>query len=132
MRLKSGKCDMGTVGATTGLFDSLGHPLYVGDIVAVWTTNKENGYNDSPEYVVQSPVLNEGKPFIMGLMKAIMVREYYCDGEMVEKEDAEDILDTYKDMDTGTEWVIHKIKDNLNVVPGETWDGVKATYVVEK
>lgn len=35
--LKSGDVCMGTCGDTTGLYDSDGNSLHVGDLVAVWT-----------------------------------------------------------------------------------------------
>lgn len=35
--LKSGNVFMGTCGDTTGLYDSDGNSLHVGDLVAVWT-----------------------------------------------------------------------------------------------
>ena len=128
MRLKSGKVDMGVVGTETDLYDSYGIPLCVGDLVQARRSSATTDLwiDDGPTYVVQSPIMNNGKPFIMGFLNAKRQREFYRDGDPVTADDAEDIYDTYYDPEIGDTWVIYRVKSYLNVVPGERWSNVRA------
>lgn len=127
--LKSGNVFMGTCGDTTGLYDSDGNSLHVGDLVAVWTQDVKNrGWNDEPAYVVKE---QGGDPFIMGLKTAHLVREYILDGDVSDEEHYDTVLDTYRcDADLtcqskDTTWSVIRIKTFNQTADEEFWGGVR-------
>ena len=127
--LKSGNVFMGTCGDTTGLYDSDGNSLHVGDLVAVWTQDVKNrGWNDEPAYVVKE---QGGKPFIMGLKATHLVREYILDGDVSNEEHYDTVLDTYRcntDLtcqSKDTTWIVIRIKTFDQAADEEIWGGVR-------
>lgn len=126
--LKSGDVFMGTCGDPTGLYDSDGNSLHVGDLVTVWTQDvKDRGWNDEPTYVVKE---QGGEPFIMGLKAAHLVREYILDGDVSDEEHYDTILDTYHcDADPAhqsndTTWNVIRAKTFDQTADEEIWGGV--------
>lgn len=127
--LKSGDVCMGTCGDPTGLYDSDGNSLHVGDLVAAWTQDvKDRGWNDVSAYVVKE---QGGEPFIMGLKDVPLVREYILDGDVSNKEHYDTVLDAYRcsadltRQSNDTTWNVIRIKTFDQVADEETWGGVR-------
>lgn len=125
--LRSGNVYLGTCGDPTDLYDSNGNNLYVGDLVAVWTQDVEDrGWNDEPTFVVQE---KGGKPYIMGLKNAKLVRKYLLDGTPSDKQHCDSILDVYqyggnpKSSSKIPVWNVIRIKTYDKTAIGEIWDG---------
>ena len=129
--LKSGTVLMGTCGDSTDLYDSVGNHLRVGDLVAIWTQDVEDrGWHDEPAFVVKE---QDGKPFIMGLKTAHLVREYILDGDVSDEENYDMVLDTYRCYDNTDKacqgenitWNVTRVKTFDRTADEETWSGVR-------
>lgn len=126
--LYSGKVHMGTCGEPTGLYDSFGNELMVGDLVSIYEKEYVREINVvDPEYVV-CPNGNgeDGTPFVMGLKSCKRNTHYFNDGEEVTREDGYEFAeDTYDSMEhPGYKWLVRKVKDWSRTVDGEAWGGV--------
>ena len=127
--LKSGNVFMGICGDQTGLYDSDGNSLHVGDLVAVWPQDvKTRGWDNEPAYVVKE---QNGEPYIMGMKAAHLVREYILDGDVSDEEHYDTVLDTYRyDTDPAPQlkditWNVIRAKTFDQTADEETWGGVR-------
>lgn len=136
--LRSGTVYMGTCGKPSGLTDSFGCELTVGDLVDVYSeTVDKKGFGRNaagPEYVVMPD--GEGA-YIMGLKNSLCrVTKYYLDGEEAD-ESCYDYIETYfvnnnyPNSVPGYRWLIKKIKSYQTTVHGECWGSGNVTTYLE-
>lgn len=131
--LRSGMVLMGLCGKPTGLFDSYGHELFIGDIVDVYSADPAPKGREieavGPEFIVESEF--EGGPFIMGLAGSMRAEtKYYLDGDE-SSEDAYDYAESYYISGPGYRWLIKKIKGFEDTVRGECWGSGNVTVHIE-
>jgi len=136
--LKSGKVYMGTCGEPTGLTDSFGEPLFIGDLVDVYSEMplRCGSCRDTygPEYIVTD---ENGKVFIMGLKNSLCKKtEYYLDGEETDGTEYDYsqtyyVDNVYPETDPGYKWVVKKIKGYQDTVDGECWGSGNVTTHLE-
>lgn len=131
----------GTCGKETNLFDSTSdEPLYVGDIVLVFTANDPNsGFFTEPTFVVWDEEYDH--PFIMGLGRNSKIRRllindgdiiaeesFFLDSsrreESLKREGYDTVYDSLISSNPDNEWYIKKIKSWEKVVIDECWSGV--------
>ena len=136
--LRSGTVYMGTCGDPSGLTDSFGCDLYVGDLVDVYseTAVKKGFERDAagPEYIVRP----DGEDaFIMGLKSTLCWKtEYYLDGREAD-ESCYDYMETYfvynryPEYDPGYRWLVKKVKSYKDTVHGERWGSGNVTTYLE-
>lgn len=136
--LRSGTVYMGTCGEPSGLTDSFGRDLYIGDLVDVYneTAIKKGFERDAagPEYIVRPDGENA---FIMGLKSSLCrVTKYYLDGEEAD-ESCYDYVETYfvdngyPESDPGYRWLVKKLKSYKDTVHGECWGSGNVTTYLE-
>lgn len=136
--LRSGTVYMGTCGEPSGMTDSFGYNLYVGDLVDVYseTAIKKGFERDAagPEYIVMPD--GEGA-FIMGLKITLCrITKYYLNGEEADGS-CHDYVETYfvdngyPESALGYRWLVRKIKSYKDTVHGERWGSGNVTTYLE-
>ena len=117
--IKSGNCFMGECGAETGCEDVNGKPLFVGDIVYLFSVQK---------YLADGETFEEWVPHDL---TAIVSNKYitYQDG-MVELsgDDVPFVMGIQKCGFNDPEWKIKKVKSWEDTVDGERWPQYGFSY----
>lgn len=137
--LRSGDVCMGVCGKPTGLTDSFGRDLFIGDLVDLYAEipEKTGIRRDAvgPEYVVMD---GDGKPFIMGIKDSLCrVTNYYLKGELSDEKNY-DYSETYympigyPELDLGFRWLVAKVKGYQDTVHGERWGSGNVTTYLDK